>query len=652
MEGLKPGDPAMVGPYRLLARLGTGGMGQVFLGTTAGNRRVAVKLIRPDHIGMAQFRERFTREIEAARRVGGFHTAMVVDADPYADPPWMATAYIPGPSLEDAVRSGGPLDLKYVRELGAGLAEGLAAIHDCGLVHRDLKPGNVILSHDGPRIIDFGIARALGARPVTTPGAVVGTYAYMSPEQVRGHPAGSASDVFSLGSTLAFAASGRPPFGTEPMEAVLYRITREPPDLKGVPQERQFRRLIAACLAKAPARRPSLVQILAALGEPISGAEPATQSIGQPPRPPSRRQPPTAILKDQPPMWAPRHGRTGKFWAAAVALVVLAVVVLLVHGGQTPAATVPVRLAGFYAGGQYGFDMPYGIAVDSHHVWVTNGNNDSVTELDVGTGAWVQTLSGGRYEFKQPVGIADDGTHIWVTNTRGNSVTELSASDGSLLQVLSGGRYGFDGPQIIMDDGTHLWVGNAFGNSLTELDASRGAWMRTLSGGRYGFHYPLGIAFDGTHIWVTNFHGASVTEVDASTGAWVRTLSGGGYRFDQPAGIAVDGAHIWITNPHGNSMTEIDSADGALIRTLSGGSYRFSTPSGIGLYGTHIWMTNISGNSMEELDADSGALERTVSGPAYHFDSPNSLVIAGDRIWIGNWRSQGGHGSVTELALG
>jgi hypothetical protein len=114
----------------------------------------------------------------------------------------------------------------------------------------------------------------------------------------------------------------------------------------------------------------------------------------------------------------------------------------------------------------------------------------------------------------------------------------------------------------------------------------------------------------------------------------------------------VDGAHIWITNPHGNSMTEIDSADGALIRTLSGGSYRFSTPSGIGLYGTHIWMTNISGNSMEELDADSGALERTVSGPAYHFDSPNSLVIAGDRIWIGNWRSQGGHGSVTELALG
>jgi hypothetical protein len=657
MEDLKHGDPAMVGPYRLLGRLGAGGMGQVFLGITAGGRKVAVKLIRPDHIGMAQFRERFTREIEAARRVGGFHTAMVVDADPYADPPWMATAYIQGPSLEDAVRSGGPLGVQDVRELGAGLAEGLAAIHDCGLVHRDLKPGNVILAHDGPRIIDFGIARALGARPVTTPGAVVGTYAYMSPEQVRGHPVGAASDVFSLGSTLAFAVSGRPPFGTEPLEAVLYRITREPPDLRGVPEERQFRRLIRSCLDKAPARRPSLAQILAVLGELASGAEGATQSVDQPVRRPLRptpsRQRPTAILNGQlPPARGPRRNRAGRFWAAATALVVLAVVVLLVHATQTPAATVPVRLAGVYSAGRYGFDMPYGIAVDSRHVWVTNGDSNSVTELDAATGAWVRTLSGSRYGFKQPVGIVDDGAHIWVTNTQGNSVTELSADDGSLLRILSGGRYGFNGPQIIMDDGAHLWVGNASGNSLTELDASQGAWMRTLSGGQYGFNYPLGIAFDGTHIWVTNFHGKSVTEVNASTGAWARTLSGGDYRFNQPAGIAVDDTDIWITNPNGNSVTEIDSTNGALIRNLSAGNYRFRTPSGIGIYGTHIWITNISGDSMEELDTGNGSLERTVSGPAYHFDSPNSLVITGNRIWIGNWHSQGGHGSVTELALG
>jgi serine/threonine protein kinase len=148
-----------------------------------------VKLIHPGHASSKQFRERFAREIDAARRVGGFHTASVVDADPGADPPWMVTAYIPGPSLQDAVVDGGPFGLEQVCRLGAGLAEGLAAIHACGLVHRDLKPSKVILADDGPRIIDFGIARAAEASPMTTAGMVVGTYSYMSPEQLRGEVA-------------------------------------------------------------------------------------------------------------------------------------------------------------------------------------------------------------------------------------------------------------------------------------------------------------------------------------------------------------------------------------------------------------------------------------------------------------------------------
>src|SRR5580692_2575725 len=203
MDSLKPGDPASVGGYRLLGRLGTGGMGQVFLGVSPSGRRVAVKLIHPVHAGAAQFRQRFAREIDAARRVGGFHTASVVDADPQADPPWMVTAYIDGPSLQEDVDRAGPLPTEGVRALGAGLAEGLAAIHASGLVHRDLKPGNVILAADGPRIIDFGIARAADATTgITTTGVVVGTVAYMSPEQIRGEVAGPASDVFSLGSVL------------------------------------------------------------------------------------------------------------------------------------------------------------------------------------------------------------------------------------------------------------------------------------------------------------------------------------------------------------------------------------------------------------------------------------------------------------------
>ncbi|HTX26949.1 MAG TPA: protein kinase [Streptosporangiaceae bacterium] len=272
MDPLQPGDPASVGSYRLLGRLGAGGMGQVFLGVSPGGRKVAVKVIHPVHAGTARFRERFAREIEAARRVGGFHTAPVVDADPHANPPWMVTAFIDGPSLQDAVDGRGPLRPDQVWALGAGLAEGLAAIHARGLVHRDLKPGNVILAPDGPRIIDFGIARVIDAStPITNPGAVIGTFAYMSPEQVGGDATSPASDVFSLGSVLAFAATGRPPFAADSAVAVMFRLVNRPPDLVG-PADPRLARLIGGCLAKAPEARPTVSYLLAAFARP--GPEP------------------------------------------------------------------------------------------------------------------------------------------------------------------------------------------------------------------------------------------------------------------------------------------------------------------------------------------------------------------------------------------
>jgi Protein kinase domain/WD domain, G-beta repeat len=273
MEHLKPGDPSRVGNYRLIGRLGEGGMGQVFLGLSPGGRQVAVKVIHPGYASGKQFRERFAREIEAARRVGGFHTASVVDADPGADPPWMVTAFIQGLSLQQAVAEGGPFSLERVCRLGAGLAEGLAAIHACGLVHRDLKPSNVILADDGPRIIDFGIARAAEASPMTTAGMVVGTYSYMSPEQLRGDVAGPASDVFALGCTLAFAATARITFGDDSIVTVVYRITTEPPDLSGVTEEHGFRELVRDCLSKSPANRPSLATIIDRLAETGTAAQ-------------------------------------------------------------------------------------------------------------------------------------------------------------------------------------------------------------------------------------------------------------------------------------------------------------------------------------------------------------------------------------------
>jgi hypothetical protein len=265
MDALRPGDPASVGGYRLLGRLGAGGMGQVFAGVSPGGRHVAVKVIHPAHAGTSQFRERFALEIEAARKVGGFHTAQVVDADPQADPPWMVTAYVDGPSLQDAVERDGPLPPGRVRALGAGLAEGLAAIHAHGLVHRDLKPPNVILAADGPRIIDFGIARAVdGTSGMTTAGAVMGTAAYLSPEQIHGKPAGPASDVFALGCVLAYAATGRPPFAGDSAMATMFRIATEPPDLAGL-DDSELAALIDACLAKAAQDRPEVPAVLAAL---------------------------------------------------------------------------------------------------------------------------------------------------------------------------------------------------------------------------------------------------------------------------------------------------------------------------------------------------------------------------------------------------
>ncbi|WP_331727926.1 serine/threonine-protein kinase [Streptomyces sp. NBC_00158] len=290
MDALLPHDPRWVGPYRLEGRLGEGGMGQVFLGTSPGGRPVAVKLIRAELAGTAQFRERFAREVEAARQVGGFHTAQVVDADPAAESPWLVTAFIPGPTLHRAVAEDGPLDPAAALRLGAGLAEGVAAIHRCGLVHRDLKPGNVIMAEDGPRVIDFGIARAVDASSLTATGSVIGTYAYMSPEQIRADRAGPASDVFALGSVLAFAATGRGPFDAPSLPGVVQRILDEAPVLDGI--DGDLRAILSECLAKDPADRPAVEGLparfadAARLHPPRHEPTVVTAPSGQPPRTP------------------------------------------------------------------------------------------------------------------------------------------------------------------------------------------------------------------------------------------------------------------------------------------------------------------------------------------------------------------------------
>ena len=268
--GLLATDPVALGPYRLLGRLGGGGMGQVYLASAPGGGLVAVKVIRPEFAADPEFRMRFAREVANARNVSGMFTAQLVAADAEGPVPWLATAYIAGPPLSAAVRDSGPLPMASLRPLATGLVKALTAIHAAGVVHRDLKPSNVLLAADGPRVIDFGISHAVEASTLTQTGAILGSPGYMSPEQAQGLPIGPASDVFSLGAVLAFAAGGVPPFGAGSVAALVYRVVSEAPDLGRVPRE--LRPLVERCLAKAPDGRPRLAELLAELGGgPIPG---------------------------------------------------------------------------------------------------------------------------------------------------------------------------------------------------------------------------------------------------------------------------------------------------------------------------------------------------------------------------------------------
>ncbi|MEV4003270.1 serine/threonine-protein kinase, partial [Actinomadura sp. NPDC049753] len=264
MGPLQPGDPVGVGGYRILARLGAGGMGVVYLARSPGGRLAALKLIRPDSAEDPGFRERFRREIAAAGKVSGLYTAPVLDADADAPQPWFAAAFVPAPTLKEAVEDGGALPESAVRALGAGLAEALQAVHGAGLVHRDLKPGNILLAEDGPRIIDFGIAKVVDATQITRTGGMIGTLAYLAPEQVAGaKDAGPGADVFALGGVLVYAATGARPFGEGDPGALLYEIMYGEPRLDGLPAS--LRSTVAACLDKEPAQRPALTDVLAAL---------------------------------------------------------------------------------------------------------------------------------------------------------------------------------------------------------------------------------------------------------------------------------------------------------------------------------------------------------------------------------------------------
>ncbi|MER5493199.1 serine/threonine-protein kinase [Streptomyces sp. NPDC002490] len=281
-----------IGGYAVERKLGEGGMGTVFLARTRGGRAVAVKVAKPELAADPVFRERFRAEVAAARSVGGFHTAPVVDADVEGDPPWLATAYIPGPTLVEHLDATGPMGEPELRALAAALAEALASIHGCRLVHRDLKPGNIVMASDGPRVLDFGIARALESSRLTATGSAFGTPGYLSPEQALGHDVTEASDMFALGAVLVCAAGGSA-WGEGTSMALMYRSVHEPPDLSAVPFG--MREVVAACLRKDPTDRPTPHALLDRVTGPVHGP-PASRTPTVPVPPPS----PSAALASAP----------------------------------------------------------------------------------------------------------------------------------------------------------------------------------------------------------------------------------------------------------------------------------------------------------------------------------------------------------------
>jgi eukaryotic-like serine/threonine-protein kinase len=344
MHPLGDSDPRTVGPYRLLAELGRGGMGRVLLGAAPDGRLVAVKQIRPALVEEDGFVARFRREVAASRRVSGAYTAAVVDADVSSATPWLASVFVPGPSLQDTVDAGGVLPEDSVLRLAAGLAAALAEIHRAGLVHRDLKPTNVLLAADGPRVIDFGIARAVDgeATEVTRTGWLIGSPGFMSPEQAEGHALTPASDVFSLGSLLVMACTGASPFIGASAPRTLYNVVHAEPDLTAVPP--RVRELVVRCLAKDPAARPAAEQLLASLDPVAKPWPPAVHElterqqaeIGQLLGGPSgevvddvtvARPSPARTLVERPAQHVARPRRwRGGLVAAVAAVVVLAVV--------------------------------------------------------------------------------------------------------------------------------------------------------------------------------------------------------------------------------------------------------------------------------------------------------------------------------------
>jgi hypothetical protein len=577
VDRLQASDPGHIGPFRLLGRLGDG----VFLGTEPGGLMVAIQVVHPNYASDPEFRRQFALEVEAARQVGGSHTAPIVDADPDADSPWMATAYIAGPSLADAITHNGPLDEGRTRALGAALAEGLASIHACGLIHRDLKPGNVILADYGPQIIDFGIARGADTAALTGTDTVIGTLSYKSPEQLLGWVLTPQSDVFALGMVLAYAATGHNAFDAPDM-AVTTQILTSPPDLD--PLTGDLRAIVGACLAKEPGNRPSPGDLLTLFNplDPVIIAEPVepVPATAASPAPPLL-QTDIAGLVGKPPR--PSHGRrTVMIAAGTTAAVVLAAigVGIFLHHRANPAVHHPANRAVHYPA--------------SPSATLTDPSSQGVSSIAFGPGGTLATGDG-------------NSTYLWDTTTGKLTATLTDPDSAGVKAVTFGADRTFAAGDL--NGSTYLWNTTTGKLTATLTDPGSTGGVQSVAFGP-GDTLAAGDYNGSTYRWDTTTGKLTATLTD-NTGYLVETVAFG------PGGILAAGdengsTYLWNTTSGGNTAVLPDTASKGVASVAFGGGILAAGD----LNGrTYLWDTTAGTMTATLTDPRSKGIDSVAFGP-------------------------------------
>ena len=693
LKPLTSRDPPRIGPYQLRGELGAGGFGRVFLGESADGQRAAVKVIHSHLAGDHEFRVRFRREVAAARRVSGRFTARLIDADVDGPEPWLATEYVHGPSLKERVALRGPMAADSVLDLVAGLAQALAAIHAASLVHRDLNPKNVLLAKDGPRVIDFGIARAAGASSLTATGNVIGTLAFMSPEQALGHTAGPPSDVFSLGSVLVFAATGQGPFGTGSGAELLYRVAHTMPDLDRVPAE--LRPLAARCLARDPARRPAPGELLAYLGDARSAPSssprqpPALSEVSSGQAGMVATRTATSLPGDSPTDWpeAPARqsipARPGKarpsfgtakprsrLWPLLAGLGIILIAGIVAGVILTGQPSIQLAAGTMLWSANTG---PYiaapAVANGAVYVGGANGKVSELTEIDRSTGKrlWTHAVSGGPIDAAPTVkdGIvyasdnssvyafdANDGRLRWVSSPGGtldgtptfadgtvfvssfeNTVYAIDATDGSIRWRYAAGAALITTGSLTQPSVTVadgiVYVG-AYNGNVYALNATNGDRIWT----RY-----IGAIIESTPavahglVYVTDEYDSHIYALDTATGSirWQRAMGSPVSTDGQNSSPVVAGGTVYVGGFDGN-IYAFDAATGRTRWTYSTGYAIDSTP----VVMEHTLYTGCSGGLIYALNIRNGKprWSFTASG-----DVDSDVFVSGNIVYADSWDS-------------